>query len=186
MGSPPPRPRRRPGSGDDGLHDGSPDDGGLPSANRGQSTALEYTLALAVASLVITGLLVTAGDFVTQQRSEVVRTELGVVGQQLAGDVVAADRLARAGASTETVAVNASLPGTVAGAGYNIEVADTGSGQWLNLSTADPSVSVSVRFETDTAVATGSVSGGDVSVVYDEGEPGDPDEPDDPHLEVRG
>ncbi|QLH77692.1 hypothetical protein HZS55_10440 [Halosimplex rubrum] len=168
------------------MDESGPDDGGLLSGNRGQSTALEYTLALAVASLVVTGLLVTAGDFVTQQRSEVVRTELGVVGQQLAGDVVAADRLARAGARTETVAVNASLPRTVAGAGYTVEVADSGSGQWLHLSTADPSVGVSVRFETETVVATGSVSGGDVSVVYDEGDPGDPDEPDDPHLEVRG
>jgi hypothetical protein len=35
-------------------------------------------------------------------------------------------------------------------------------------------------------VATGAVTGGDVSIVYDEGDPSDPDEPDDPHLEVRG
>ncbi|WP_459192375.1 DUF7266 family protein [Halosimplex sp. J119] len=162
MDSPPPRRRGR-------FRDASGD------ACRGQSTALEYTLALAVASLVITGLFVTAGDFVTSQRTDVVRTELGVVGQQLAGDVVAADRLVEAGASTETVAVNASLPSTIAGAHYSVAVTHTGSEQWLNLSTSDPEVSVSVRLKTNTTVATGAVPGGDVSVVYD-----------DPNLEVRG
>ncbi|WP_415381139.1 hypothetical protein [Halosimplex sp. TS25] len=174
MGSPPPRRRGQAAE----RADSGRRYGGLASASRGQSTTLEYTLALAVASLVITGLFVAAGDFVTQQRTEVVRTELGVVGQQLAGDVVAADRLVEAGASTDTVAVNASLPPTIAGSHYSVAVTHTGSEQWLNLSTSDPSVSVSVRIKTKTTVATGAVSGGsDVSVVYD---------PSGPNLEVRG
>ncbi|WP_164471522.1 DUF7266 family protein [Halosimplex salinum] len=151
--------------------------GDLGGAVRGQSTALEYTLSLAVASLVITGLLMAAGDFVTDQRRDVVRTELGVVGEQLAGEVSAADRLVRAGEPTGRFSANASLPSTVAGAGYNIEIGNAGSSEWLNLSASDPDVSVEIRLETETDLKTDRIQGGRVSVVYD---------PSANRLEVRG
>lgn len=143
---------------------------------RGQSTALEYALALAVASLAITGLFLAAGDFVTQQREEVVRTELGVVGEQLAGEVLAADRLVQAG-DTGTLTLDTSLPDAVAGASYTIAVADTPTGQWLNLTSQDPDITVTVRLETETPLDSDTVGGGRVSVVYDPGAD---------HLEVRG
>lgn len=143
---------------------------------RGQSTALEYTLALAVASLAITGLFVAAGDFVTQQREGVVRTELGVVGEQLAGEVLAADRLVRAG-DTGTLALESSLPDDVAGSSYTVSVADTPTGQWLNLTSQDPEITVAVRLETETPLDPDTVGGGRVRVVYDAGAD---------HLEVRG
>lgn len=159
MGSPPPRRRGAPAG----------SRGPLASALRGQSTALEYTLALGVASLVITGLFLAAGDFVTSQREQVVRTELGVVGEQLAGEVAAADRLVQAGESTGQLSLNTSLPQTVAGASYVVEVANTGGGasQWINLSTQDPEVSVSVRLETETDLAPARIQGGHVEVRYD-------------------
>jgi len=144
--------------------------------SRGQSTALEYTLALAVASLVVTGLLLAAGDFVTDQREGVVRTELGVVGEQLAGEVAAADRLVGSG-DTGALALDTSLPETVAGASYTIAVDDTVTGQWLNLTSQDPDITVAVRLETETALDPDTVEGGQVRVVYDAG---------DDHLEVRG
>ena len=142
---------------------------GLTGAVRGQSTALEYTLALALASLVITGLFLAAGDFVTNQREDVVRTELGVVGEQLADELVAADRLVQAGNTTNTLSVDVSMPATVAGADYVVEIGDTGSSQWLNLTSSDPEVAVTVRLETETDVETGRVQGGRVSIVYESG-----------------
>jgi hypothetical protein len=129
-----------------------------------------------VASLVITGLLVAAGDFVTHQREEVVRTELGVVGEQLAGEVAAADRLVRA-SDTESLSLNASLPETVAGASYTVAVDDTATGEWLNLTSQDPDITVSVRLETETPLDPDTVGGGRIRVVYD---------PVAEHLEVRG
>jgi hypothetical protein len=175
MGSPPPR-RRGQFAGDPA---GGSERGTLAAAVRGQSVALEYTLALGVASLVITGLFLAAGDFVTSQREQVVRTELGVVGEQLAGEVVSADRLVRAGESTSTLSINASLPRTIAGAGYVVEVANTGGGasQWLNLTTRDPEVSVAVRLETATDLAPTRVQGGRIEIRYD---------PVADRLEVRG
>jgi len=172
MSNPPPRRGGRGTSSSE--HTGTGVDG-LTGSLRGQSTALEYTLALAVASLVITGLFLAAGDFVTNQREDVVRTELGVVGEQLAGELVAADRLVQAGDTTNTLSVDASTPATVAGADYVVEIGDTGSSQWLNLTSSDPDVAVTVRLETETDVETGRVQGGHVSIVYESGK-----------LEVRG
>jgi len=129
-----------------------------------------------VASLAITGLFLAAGDFVTDQREEVVRTELGVVGEQLAGEVLAADRLVQSG-DTGTLALETSLPDDVAGASYTVAVADTPTGQWLNLTSQDPDITVTVRLETETPLEPDTVGGGRVSVVYDPGAD---------HLEVRG
>lgn len=127
----------------------------------------------------VTGLFLAAGDFVTTQREQVVRTELGVVGEQLAGEVAAADRLVQAGNSTSQLSLNTSLPRTVAGASYVIEVSNTGGGasQWLNLTTENPAVSVSVRLETETDLAPGRIQGGNVELRYDTGAT---------QLEVRG
>jgi hypothetical protein len=137
-------------------------------SGRGQSTTLDYTLALGVAAIVITGLVAAAGDFVTSQREQVVRTELGVVGQQLAGELVAADRLVEAG-STDRLGLNVTLPRRVAGSAYDVSVTAAGGTHWLNLSADDPDVTVAIRIETTTDVATGSVDGGTIDVVYDPG-----------------
>jgi len=144
---------------------------------RGQSTTLDYTLALAVAAVVATVLFAAAGNFVADQRERVVRTELGVIGQQLADEVVAADRLARAGDDTETLVVNATMPQQVAGTSYTVTVAEGGGTHWLNLSSDRPEVSVTTQIRTETDVATGSLKGGSVDIVYD---------PAADRLEVRG
>lgn len=135
--------------------------------SRGQSTTLEYTLSLAIASLVVMGLVSAAGGFVDDRRQEVVRTELQVVGEQLASELVAADRLVESGAETNTVRLERSLPEEAAGTGYNVDVTRDGSTTWLNLTAMNADVSVAVRLETATPVAETAVQGGDVTVTYD-------------------
>lgn len=141
--------------------------GSRPTADRGQSTALDYTLGLSVAALVLTGLTIAAADFVTEQREQVVRTELGVVGEQLVGEIVAADRLVQAGDQTKQLVVNASLPRRVVGTGYTVSVVSGPPDQQLRLTTADPEVSVTVAFATETPVEATSVGGGTVTIRYD-------------------
>ena len=167
------RPRRgtRERSGRDGPNGRSVE---IPS--RGQSTALDYTLTLGVAALVVTGLFAAAGDFVTSQREQVVRTELDVVGEQLTDKLVAADRLVQAGNDTERLVMNATMPDRVAGTHYTLSVTDTGSSRWLNLTASEVDISVAIKLDTETTVATGSTGGGDVAIVYD---------PDTDQLEVR-
>lgn len=171
------RPARRESARDFGSGVRDRHDWGARSTGRGQTTTLEYTLTLGVAALVVTGLFAAAGDFVSSQRENVIRTELGVVGQQLASELVAADRLVHAGTETQALSVRATLPRRVAGAPYTVTITDDGSAYWLNLTTTNPTVSVSVRVEITTDLATGSVNGGNLDVVYD---------PTGPRLEVRG
>lgn len=136
-------------------------------SGRGQSTTLDYTLALGVAALAVTGLVAAAGDFVNDQREQVVRTELDVVGEQLADRLVAADRLVQSGNQTDRLVVNATMPNRVAGVSYTVSVADTGSSRWLNLTSHGPEVTVAVKLETETDVVEDSISGGNVDIVYD-------------------
>lgn len=141
--------------------------GSQPTDDRGQSTALDYTLGLSVAALVLTGLTIAAADFVTGQREQVVRTELGVVGEQLVGEIVAADRLVQAGNQTSQLVVNASLPRRVVGTGYSVSVVNGSPDQQLRLTTVDPEVSVTVAFTTESPVVTDSVDGGTITIRYD-------------------
>lgn len=149
---------------------------GRTRVTRGQSTALDYTLALGVAALVVTGLFAAAGDFVTDRRGDVVRTELEVVGEQLTDKLLAADRLVQAGNRTDRLVMNASMPRRVAGASYTVSVTQAGSSHWLNLTSNGIDASVAIKLDTRTDLATGSTDGGDVAIVYD---------PDDDQLEVR-
>jgi len=134
---------------------------------RAQSTSLDYTLSLAIAALLVTGLVTAASGFVADSREQVVRTELEVVGEHVANELVAADRLARAGAETNTLTVSKPLPARVAGAGYSIETNTDGSTQWVNLTASDPDVTVSVRVRTATPIAETAIAGGTVTITYD-------------------
>ena len=58
-------------------------------SDRGQSVPLGYALSIGITTLLVIALVFTAGGYVEDQRERVVRTELGVVGQQLASDVSA-------------------------------------------------------------------------------------------------
>jgi len=137
---------------------------------RAVSRTLDYTLTLAIATIVITGLFIAASDFVSDQRERVVRTELSVIGQRIATDVNSADRLVAAGRASQTdLTVHQSLPAQVTGSTYTVEVAEQHGNQWINLTTASLDVSVSVRVNTTTPLTETAIGGGEVSVVYDSG-----------------
>lgn len=135
---------------------------------RAASTTLGYALNLTVATLLISGLLVAGGGLVSSEREQSVRTELRVVGQQLSGDVGAADRLARSTrGSPVAVEMTRHLPDEIVGLQYRIAVEWNGGDPYLELSTNDPDVTVRVEVESGTTLATNEVQGGTVRVVYD-------------------
>jgi hypothetical protein len=130
-------------------------------SDRGLSVTVNYVIGLAVATLLITGLLYAAGDVVEDRRESTTRAELRVVGEGVAADLMTADRLAQAGA--ETVVVEVSAPDAVAGSDYSVGLnASTGE---VVLETAEPSVTVRVPFGNRTPVATSTTNGGDVEIV---------------------
>ena len=136
------------------------------SRDRGVSTVVGFVLILGVASLLVTGLLVATGDFVNNQRQETIRDEMEVLGQQIAADIAASDRMVRAGG--ETTRIERPLPERITGVTYQITVTSGGGVTTIQLSTQNPSVSAEVSVRTMTPVAsTTTVNGGDVAIVYD-------------------
>lgn len=145
------------------------------SDTRAVSTTLAYVLSLAIATLLITGLIIAGGSYVDTQREQVIRDELTVVGQQLAADIERADRLVRAGtAGSTTVRTNRTFSNRVTGESYRLTLVP--SEQTLVLNTTTPDVTVRVGIANETALGASAARGGTVQIRYDQG---------DDHLEVR-
>ncbi|MGB9963530.1 DUF7266 family protein [Halobacterium hubeiense] len=136
--------------------------------DRGVSTALGYVLNVGVAAILVTMLLFSAGSLVETQRDRAVETELRVVGERVAADLAAADRLARA-SDGGSVRYAVDAPGSVAGFRYDVAINESGSGNVV-LDADRSDVTVTVEFRTETPVEGGTVSGGDFVVTYDGGE----------------
>jgi len=134
---------------------------------RGVSFTLNYVLTLGIAALLVTGLIVAAGDYVGSQRESVVRSELEVVGHQLAAALEQADRLVRAG-DTEELRLNHTAPAEIAQSTYTVEVdPDPGSPESdLHLNATELDVTVTVEAETTTSLAATAVEGGSVTIEY--------------------
>lgn len=133
---------------------------------RGVSTTLGYILNLTVATLVVTGLLVAGGDIVADQRDQTTRSELRVIGQQLAADLVAADELAATAEPGDTVRIERQLPREVAGRTYTIDVNPGGDQTTLRLSATGSDVTVEVALTLETPIAESSLNGREVRVRY--------------------
>lgn len=133
--------------------------------DRGVSTSLGYVLNLAVAAILVSTLLFAAGTMVDDQRDRAVDTELRVVGERVAADIAAADRLARA-SDGGTVRYVVEAPPSVAGRTYDIEVNESGND--LVVLDADRSgVSVAIEYHADLHVNATTATSGELVVVYD-------------------
>lgn len=133
--------------------------------DRGVSTVVGYSITLGITTLLVAGLLIATGGYVQDQRETVVRTELRVVGNQLASDLTSADALGRRGA--DTLELDRRLPGTVAGSSYTVAVNPAGCSTCLVLLSHEPEVRVTVDFTTSAPVTANNVTGGPVVVTYD-------------------
>lgn len=136
---------------------------------RAVSAVLGYILTLSIVTLLISGLLVASGDFVQNQHERAIRAELEVVGNRLAADLAAVDRLALATGSGGRIRLVTDLPARTAGNPYAIDVSSVNGSPnvyRLTLNTTEPAVIVVVRVRLETNLAEGTLNGGDVTVVY--------------------
>lgn len=137
--------------------------------DRGTSTTLSYVLALAIATLLVGGLVFAGSTFVEDRREQVIRQELRVIGEHVAGDVQQVDRYAQAADSVSTARVRQSFPRSVTGSSYTMKLRD-GSPATLYLNATQPDVRVAVEITTQQPVASESVaSGGPVVATCDTG-----------------
>jgi hypothetical protein len=133
--------------------------------DRAVSSTLNYVLSLSIMALLVTGLLSAGGGFVEDRQQEVVRSELEVIGQQIASDIQRADRLVAAGDDNQRVSLAQSLPERISGTTYRVSL-DPSTPE-LVLKSTNPEISVSVRFQTTTSLASSDADSGTVVVTYD-------------------
>ncbi|SEN94640.1 hypothetical protein SAMN05216388_1006128 [Halorientalis persicus] len=133
--------------------------------DRGVSTTLNYVLGLAIALILVTGLLLAGGTFVENQRDQSIETELEVLAEQVSSDVEMADRLVETTSDNESVQVGRDLPARVAGSTYEVRF-DGGTDPQVVVRTTDPEIAVRVPVKTSTPIESSSVSGGTIAVNY--------------------
>lgn len=136
---------------------------------RGVSTVVSYVLMLGIVALLMTGMVIEFGPFVAGQQQAAAQSTLTVFGQDLAGDIETADRLADSTDGEATVVVTATLPDRIGDRGYDITIAAGDPHHELTLTSSDPDVVVTVPVRTDRPVESEpeTLAGGPVHIEYD-------------------
>ncbi len=145
--------------------------------DRALTSTVGYVLTVAIAAVLVAGLVVAAGGAATDQRERTAREAATVVGHRVAATLETADRTVAAAAETRTLTVERDLPDRLVGASYSVTVEDAGGDTTVVVRPAAADVTVRVGADVDRPVADpGAVDGGTVVVAYDPG---------DDELEVR-
>lgn len=131
----------------------------------GVTFTVSYALTVAIATLLVAGLVATAGFVLDEQRENAIREELDVVGNDIAITVMATDRMAVTSNATN-VTVRRSLPRQAVTEPYTITLEDANDGPRLTLRTESPDVNVQVPFRSRTNITETNITGGPVNVVY--------------------
>lgn len=140
-------------------------------ADRAVSITVGYALNLMIATLLLSGLFIAGGSLVQSERERAIENELDVAGQQIAADLMTADRLVKSAddPGTVTVEIDVSLPNQVAGSSYTIELrVDDGE---IVLESTRPAVEVTVPFviTAENGLSDETLSGGDITIRWSDG-----------------
>lgn len=140
-------------------------------AERGVSMTVTYVLALGISVALLATLLAGAGTALEAETERAAERSLEAVGQKLAGEIEAADRIAGDG---DAAVVHVDAPRTAAGTGYDIELREECDGRsaevgCLRLSAHGLGDAVVVPVATGAVLETGTVPGGPLDVVAADG-----------------
>jgi len=149
----------------------------LRGDDRAVSVAVTHVLAIGIVTILLAGLLITAGNVLDNQKRSAARGQLDTVGDRIAGEISSLERTATPGAD-ETITLDTTHPDRVSGATYTVRLRKTSADcdgplvddpdACLVLSTSMLSDDRIVPVDVDDAnVDPGSASGGDVRIVYD-------------------
>lgn len=129
---------------------------------------ISYMLTVGIAMVLITGLFTSGSAIVEDQHEQTARTQLSIVGHQVAGSAEVADQLVRSTDSAPSqLTLTRSLPDRIAGSGYRLEIAPSGDAVVVHMMGDD--LSVRTRIDTETTV-TGSAQGGKIEIAYSSGD----------------
>lgn len=133
--------------------------------DRAVSFTVSYVLTIAVAVVLVSGVLLAAGGTVRDQRQQTLRYGASVVADETAAAVMQADRLARIGTPSE-VAVALDLPERLAGEPYVVRLESDRGSVSISVTATAPPTAVSVPLANRTSVRETAVPGGPTRVVY--------------------
>jgi hypothetical protein len=132
----------------------------MSGAERGLETVVSHVLSLGITTLLIVGLVASAGGFLDAQRSTAAQTEVETVANRLANGLMQADSLAT---NSESVTVTVRLQERVAGSTYTARLRQpsacpppTGSCLTVSVAEYDAQASVTVLNETWLSLESGA------------------------------
>lgn len=133
--------------------------------DRAVTAPIEYVLTIAIAAILISGILIAATNTVGDQRSRTMEAQMDVVAQQVAGSLEKADRLVRADQDDDPnqLRVRTELPDEVLGNGYRVDIESSE----VRVESAITDRTVRVPFDTDVSVDATTVRGGAIDIVWD-------------------
>jgi hypothetical protein len=133
---------------------------------RAVTPAVTHAMTIGISTILITGLLIGAGQLMDDQQSYVVEGGLENVGGAITSELVRVDQFDKTGVDSD-ITLTASHPSKVGGQTYDI-ILDPGSDETtLHLNATDQSeLTVLTRFDNETAVCPSVVDGGTVVVAY--------------------
>jgi hypothetical protein len=148
---------------------------------RGVSVAVTHILAIGITTILLAGLLISAGSVLDRERENAARDELHTIGDRIGGEMSSVDRAGTPDAD-ERIELETNHPSRVSGSTYTVRLRDgtvcdvnyvDHHDGCLVLSTSElnDDVVVPLEFDDETNVVEGAANGGDVFIVY-ENEPG--------------
>lgn len=133
--------------------------------DRAVSVTVGYAMNLALMTILLSGLFIASGNLIASERERAATDELDVIGQRIATELMAVDRLAMAANNDTdtTIKLRVELPEQVAGSEYTIEIHN--DEDELELSTTELDTKTRVPFVTNGSVVFEStVRGGDLII----------------------
>ena len=122
------------------------------------ATTVNYVLAIALTTILVSSLVVTAAGYVDDRRERAARAELETVGSSLAADIAEADRLSQQGMN---VTLRADQPEISTAASYTAALTtDCPHDACVELRSTDPTVAVVVPVTNETPLSLGRIAGG--------------------------
>lgn len=142
--------------------------------DRAVSVAVTHVLTIGITTVLISGLLLGAGNLLDQQSDRAGERELRAIGDRIATELVTASEQGKR--ANATVAIRTTHPSRVVGDDYVVELDDSsdcfasnGYDGCLTLSSSGSDLTVEVPVSTPAGVAVdpATVSGDSIVVVYD-------------------
>lgn len=140
--------------------------------DRAVSVQINYVLGLVIVTILLTGVLMSTNSVLRDQRRDVVRSEVQVIGNRVASDISAADQIVAVsgGTSADELTVSSDVPAQFAGVGYSISVwSEANPGYWLvhvGIDSDRLDVNETMSLKTQTPVANDTVTGGSYTIAY--------------------